>query len=57
MSLLMSEDIRSVIVRGFPVSIISVSDSSDGRKLLVLYSESGDLVKEGDVSLALAEIV
>ena len=28
-----------------------------GRKLLVLYSESGDLVKEGDVSLALAEIV
>ena len=28
-----------------------------GRKLLVLYSESGDLVKEGDVSMALAEIV
>ena len=28
-----------------------------GRKLLVLYSESGDLVKGGDVSLALAEIV
>ena len=28
-----------------------------GRKLLVLYSESGDLVIEGDVSMALAEIV
>ena len=28
-----------------------------GRKLLALYSENGDLVKEGDVSLALAEIV
>ena len=28
-----------------------------GRKLLVLYSESGDLEREGDVSLALAEIV
>ena len=27
-----------------------------GRKLLVLYSESSDLVKEGDVSMALAEI-
>ena len=28
-----------------------------GRKLLVLYSESGDLAIEGDVSMALAEIV
>ena len=34
-----------------------VSAERYGRKLLVLYSESGDLEREGDVSLALAEIV
>ena len=33
-----------------------ISAERYGRKLLVLYSESGDLVKEGDVSIALAEI-
>ena len=33
-----------------------VSAERYGRKLLVLYSESGDLVKEGDVSIALADI-
>ena len=33
-----------------------VSAKRYGRKLLVLYSESGDLVKEGDLSMALAEI-
>ena len=34
-----------------------ISAERYGRKLLVLYSESGDLEREGDVSLALAEIV
>ena len=33
-----------------------ISAERYGRKLLALYSESGDLVKEGDVSMALAEI-
>ena len=34
-----------------------ISAERYGRKLLVLYSESGDLVKEGNISIALAEIV
>ena len=34
-----------------------ISAERYGRKLLVLYSESGDLEREGDISLALAEIV
>ena len=33
-----------------------ISAERYGRKLLVLYSESSDLVKEGDVSMALVEI-
>ncbi|RMX58050.1 hypothetical protein pdam_00013406 [Pocillopora damicornis] len=33
-----------------------ISAERCGKKLLVLYSESGDLVKEGNVSIALAEI-
>ena len=34
-----------------------ISAERYGRKLLALYSETGDLVKEGDVSMALAEIL
>ena len=34
-----------------------ISAERYGRKLLFLYSESGDLVKEGNISIALAEIV
>ena len=34
-----------------------ISAERYGRKLLALYSENGDLVKEGDVSMALAEIL
>ena len=33
-----------------------ISAERYGMKLLVLYSETGDLVKEGDVSMALAEV-
>ena len=33
-----------------------ISAERCGKKLLVLYSEYGDLVKEGNVSIALAEI-
>ena len=34
-----------------------ISAERHGKELLVLYSESGDLVKEGNVSIALADIV
>ena len=50
-------DIYTILFSAYRHISDYISAERYGRKLLVLYSESGDLVKEGDVSLALAEIV